>query len=447
MGTYIPNTEREQKDMLNALGMQEVEELFQNIPKEVRLNRDLQIPKGLSEFQVKKNMSALAGENKVFPSVFRGCGAYKHYIPTIVKQVTSKEEFMTAYTPYQAEISQGTLQAIFEFQTIICELTGLSAANASVYDGCTAAAEAVIMCREKKRDRVLLSETLNPQIIETVKTYMYGTGMEVVIVPAKQGVTDEKALEELLGDRTACFLAQQPNYFGLLEDYEVQRSLVKASGARYIMSCNPILLGALKTPGEWGADIAVGEGQPLGLSLSFGGPYLGFMASTAELMRRLPGRIAGQTKDSKGEKAYVLTLQAREQHIRREKALSSICSNQALCALAASVYISAMGSEGLKQAAVLSISKAHYLAEQLCELKNFSIAFEGEFGNEFTTNYQGDSESLIKNLEKYRILGGLPLKNKDKNKIIWCTTEMNTREEIDKLIDCIKEVELYESGL
>ncbi len=447
MGTYVPNTKTEQEEILNSLGYASMEELFVTIPKAVLLGRALDIPDGISELQVKNKMTKIAGENRVFPSLFRGCGAYRHYIPSIVKQVASKEEFMTAYTPYQAEISQGTLQAIFEFQTMICELTGLDVANASVYDGCSAAAEAAIMCRERKRNRILLSGAMNPQIIETVKTYMHGTGAEVFVVPAAEGATDKEALKELLDDKTACFLVQQPNFYGILEDYEELGRITKESGARYVMSCNPILLGILKTPGEYGADIAVGEGQPLGLSLSYGGPYLGFMAATTELMRKLPGRIAGQTKDAKGETAYVLTLQAREQHIRREKASSSICSNEALCALTASVYLSAMGKEGLKQAAALSMSKAHYLAKELCSLPEFSMAFGGDFVHEFTTVYEGNTDKLLKGLEKYGILGGLPLQGADTGKIIWCTTEMNSKEDIDELIDRIKEVRLHETDI
>lgn len=447
MGTYVPGTGEEQKELLKSLGVAGMEELFVTIPKEVRLNRPLKIPDGVSELQVRKKMAGTAGENRVFPSLFRGCGAYRHYIPSIVKQVAAKEEFMTAYTPYQAEISQGTLQAIFEFQTMICDLTGLNAANASVYDGCTAAAEAVIMCRERKRNKVLLSGALNPQIIETVKTYMAGTGTEIIVVPAADGVTDKTELKRLLDEKTACFLIQQPNYYGLLEDYEELGKLTKEAGAKYVMSCNPILLGILKTPGEYGADIAVGEGQPLGLSLSYGGPYLGFMAAVSELMRKLPGRIAGQTLDTRGEKAYVLTLQAREQHIRREKAASSICSNEALCALTASVYMSALGKEGLRQAATLSMSKAHYLAEKLCGLEGFSMAYEGDYVNEFTTVYKGNAEKLLRGLEDYGIIGGLPLKGEDRGKIIWCATEMNSKEEIDELIDRIKEVQSHEAGI
>ncbi len=447
MGTYVPNTKTEQEEILKSLGYTGMEDLFVTIPKEVLLGRALDIPDGISELQVKKKLSKIAGENKVFSSLFRGCGAYRHYIPSIVKQVVSKEEFMTAYTPYQAEISQGTLQAIFEFQTMICELTGLDVANASVYDGCSAAAEAVIMCRERKRNRVLLSGAMNPQIIETVKTYLHGTGAEIFVVPVVEGVTDKQALQQMLDDKTACFLVQQPNFYGILEDYEELGKITKEAGARYVMSCNPILLGILKTPGEYGADIAVGEGQPLGLSLSYGGPYLGFMTATSELMRKLPGRIAGQTKDARGETAYVLTLQAREQHIRREKASSSICSNEALCALTASVYLSAMGKKGLKQAATLSMSKAHYLAAKLCSLPRFKMAFEGDFVHEFTTVYEGNTDKLLDELEKYGILGGLPLQGTDTGKIIWCTTEMNSKEEMDELIDRIKEVQLHEADI
>lgn len=439
MGTYVPNTEKEQKEMLKALGVAGMEELFASIPGEVLLGRPLKLKDGISEMQVKKTMAGMAGRNTIFSSLFRGCGAYRHYIPAIVKQVTAKEEFMTAYTPYQAEISQGTLQAIFEFQTMICELTGLNAANASVYDGCSAAAEAVIMCREKKRNKVLLSGAMNPQIIETVRTYMAGTGTEIEVVPVTEGMTDKAELKKLLDERTACFLVQQPNYYGLLEDYEELGELTKETGAKYVMSCNPVLLGILKSPGEYGADIAVGEGQPLGLSLSYGGPYLGFMTADASLMRKLPGRIVGETLDSRGEKAYVLTLQAREQHIRREKASSSICSNEALCALTASVYLSAMGKEGLRQVGTLSMSKAHYLAEKLCGIEGFSMAYEGDYVNEFTVTYKGNAERLLKGLESFGILGGLPLKGKDSGKMIWCATEMNSREEIDELIDRIKE--------
>ncbi|HPU63629.1 MAG TPA: aminomethyl-transferring glycine dehydrogenase subunit GcvPA [Mobilitalea sp.] len=437
MGTYVPNTKDEQHKMLKAIGLNTMEELFDVIPKEVRLKATLDIPGGLSEMEVARKMKNLAGKNKVFQTVFRGCGAYRHYIPAIVKHVTSKEEFITAYTPYQAEISQGVLQSIFEYQTMICELTGMDVSNASVYDGATAAAEAVIMSKDKNRKKALVSATVNPMVIEAIATYLDGTDMELEIIPAKEGFTDLDVLKEKLSDDTACVLIQQPNFYGLLEDGDAVGKLLSGTDIKYIMSCNPISLGVLKTPAEYGADIAVGEGQPLGISLSFGGPYLGFMATTNKLMRKLPGRIVGETKDSQGRRAFVLTLQAREQHIRREKASSNICSNQALCAMTAAVYLAAMGKEGLKRAAVLSMSKAHYLAKRLCEIDGYNLVYRGEFFNEFVTTVNTDADKILKVLEDHGILGGYPLSS---NQILWCATEVNTKEEIDMLIEILKEV-------
>lgn len=441
MSTYVPNTCHQQEAMLKEIGVASIRELFRAVPDEVYLTQQLKLPQGLSELEVMNRMETIAGKNKVFYSIFRGAGAYRHYIPAIVKQITSKEEFVTAYTPYQAEISQGILQSIFEYQTMICELTGMDVSNASVYDGATAAAEAVIMCRERQKRKAVVSGTVHPQTIETIKTYCSGTDMDVIIVPAKDGRTDLETLRELLDKETACVLVQQPNYYGLLEEAEDIGAIASERDARYIMSCNPISLGLLKTPREYGADIAVGEGQPLGLELSFGGPYLGFMATTEKLMRRLPGRIVGETKDDKGRRAFVLTLQAREQHIRREKASSNICSNQALCAMTAAVYLDAMGSKGLQQAAELSMAKAHYLAERLCELKAFSVSFSGEYFNEFVTDYRYDVDKLLAGLEACGILGGYPLSGEMEGKILWCATEMNTKAEIDHLIEKIKEVQ------
>ena len=437
MGTYVPNTKEEQHQMLEAIGLNSMDDLFDAIPKEVKLNAPLDIPKGMSEMEVSTRMTSLAGKNKVFNSIFRGCGAYRHYIPAIVKQVTSKEEFMTAYTPYQAEISQGILQSIFEFQTMICELTGMQVSNASVYDGASAAAEAVIMSSERKRKKALISASVNPMIIETIGTYIAGTDMEMEIIPAKDGLTDIDSLKEMLADDVSCVMLQQPNYYGLLEDGDLVGNILAESDIKYIMSCNPISLGVLKTPAEYGADIAIGEGQPLGIGLSYGGPYLGFMATTDKLMRRLPGRIAGETKDSEGRRAYVLTLQAREQHIRREKASSNICSNQALCAMTAAVYLSAMGNKGLSQVATLSMSKAHYLADRLCEIDGYKMVYQGEFFNEFVTTVNTDVDKILKALEDRGILGGYP---DQKGRIIWCATEMNTKDEIDTLIQILKEL-------
>lgn len=426
--------------MLRFIGVESAKELFTSVPKEVCLDRPLRLPQGLSELEVKRKMSGIAAKNTVFQSIFRGAGAYNHYIPSIVKQITSKEEFVTAYTPYQAEISQGILQSIFEFQTMICELTGMDVANASVYDGATAAAEAVMMCKERKRFKALVSETVHPQILETIKTYCDGTEMEVQVVPEKDGRTDLARLTELMKEDTACVLLQQPNYYGLLENCESIGSLTKEADVKFVLSCNPISLGILKSPFEYGADIAVGEGQPLGIPLSFGGPYLGFMATTEKLMRRLPGRIVGETKDNRGDRAFVLTLQAREQHIRREKASSNICSNQALCAMTAAVYLDAMGAKGLAKAAQLSMSKAHYLAEKLCELEGFDLVYQGAYFNEFVTSCKDGVDKVLKILEQRGILGGLPLRGKNEGQILWCATEMNSKEEIDTLVTILKEV-------
>jgi len=440
MGTYVPNTPLEQQEMLNAIGVQNFRELFRAIPKEVYLEKPLKLKKGKSEFEVRRTMTNLAAKNKVFHSIFRGAGAYHHYIPSIVSQITSKEEFVTAYTPYQAEISQGILQSIFEYQTMICELTGMDASNASVYDGSTAAAEAVIMCKERNRRKAIISAAVHPQTIETIRTYCYGTEIEVIIAPSKEGKTDPEQLSKLIDAETACVLVQQPNFYGQLEDGDRIGELCADTDVKYIMSCNPISLGILKAPVEYGADIAVGEGQPLGIPLSFGGPYLGFMATTEKLIRRLPGRIVGETKDNKGNRTFVLTLQAREQHIRREKASSNICSNQALCAMTAAVYLDAMGKKGLCQAAVLSMSKAHYLADRICELKGFSMLYSGEYFNEFVTSFTGNVDKLLRELEQRGILGGYPLSGELQGNILWCATEMNTKEEMDSFIDVMKEV-------
>lgn len=436
MGSYVPGTKQEQKEMLAEIGFQSMEELFGHIPEEVKVKDGLNIPEGMTELEVSRKMRKIAGKNKVFPTIFRGAGAYRHYIPSIVKSVVSKENLMTAYTPYQAEISQGILQSIFEYQTMICDLTGMDASNASVYDGATAAAEGIAMCRERKRSKAVISETTDPKVIEVIKTYCFGNGIELVFAPEKDGVTDAEALKELVDKETACVYIQHPNYYGSLEAAEAIGEIAHGVGAKYIMGVNPISLGILKTPREYGADVAVGEGQPLGLSVAFGGPYLGFMACVGGMTRKLPGRIVGQTADHDGKVGYVLTLQAREQHIRREKASSNICSNQALCALTVGVYLSAMGNEGIKEAAVQSASKAHYLAKCL-EEAGLKTENKGEFFHEFVTVSEKSSEEILKALEEKEILGGYPL---DEHRILWCCTEMNTKDEIDRAAAIVKEV-------
>ena len=436
MGNYIPGTKQEQKEMLAEIGFGSMEELFGHIPDEVKVKGGLKIPEGMSELEVRKKVTQMAEKNKVFPVIFRGAGAYRHFIPSVVKSVISKENLLTAYTPYQAEISQGILQSIFEYQTMICELTGMDTSNASVYDGATAAAEGIAMCRERKRKKALISETTDPKVLETVKTYCFGNGMDLVMIPSKDGLTDVDALCELIDDTTACVYIQHPNYYGSLEDAQAIGEIVHEAGAKYIMGVNPISLGIIKTPKEYGADVAVGEGQPLGLPLAFGGPYVGFMACVSAMTRKLPGRIVGQTTDHNGKVGYVLTLQAREQHIRREKASSNICSNQALCALAVGVYLASVGGEGLKNVATQCTSKAHYMAKEL-EKTGYQIENKGEYFHEFVTVSDVPSEKILNALEQEGILGGYPL---DEHRILWCCTEMNSKEDIDRAVAIIKEV-------
>ena len=435
MGSYVPSTAQERQEMLASIGLCSIDELFSHIPDSLKLKGELNLPSGKSELEVCRTMEHIAAQNIVFDSIFRGAGAYDHYIPAIVKSVTGKEEFVTAYTPYQAEISQGVLQSIFEYQTMICELTGMDVSNASVYDGATAAAEAVNMCCERSRSVVFCSAAAHPDTIEVVKTYCWASGHEFVLVPAKDGKTDWNSIVPQLDKKTsACLYIQSPNFFGQIEDVQQAAEAVHTVGAKLIMGCNPIALGLYKTPAELGADIAVGEGQPLGMPLSFGGPYLGFMATTKTMMRKLPGRIVGETTDVDGKRAFVLTLQAREQHIRREKASSNICSNQALCAMTAAVYLAAVGPEGLNQVANLCYQKAHYLMQQLTAIPGITLRYQGPFFHEFVTD-QGDANRILLKLEQEGLLGGLPLSD---GGILWCATEKNSKEDIDRMVGIIR---------
>ncbi len=435
MASYIPSTAAERQKMLEVVGVKDYRDLYKDVPAEMYLENGLNIPEGMSEMEVARAVTAMANRNHVFATCLRGAGAYDHYIPSIVKYIPAKEEFLTAYTPYQAEMSQGILQSIFEYQTMICELTGMDVSNASVYDGATAAAEASAMCRDRKRKVTLVSACAHPDHINTIRTYCYGTGDELRIVPMKDGKTDMDALKEMLTADVASFYVQQPNFFGQFEDAEAMGQLVHAAGAQYIMGCNPIALAIIKTPAQCGADVAVGEAQPLGMPLSYGGPYLGYMAATTKMMRKLPGRIVGQTVDNKGERAFCLTLQAREQHIRREKASSNICSNQALCAFTAGLYMSTMGPNGLAQVANQSMAKAHYLAAELCKIPGVELKFNGAFFHEFVTSMPKADEVLAA-LEKADILGGLPTAEG----ILWCATEKVTKADMDKAVAIVKEV-------
>lgn len=433
MGTYVPNTDAQKQAMLSAIGVGAVEELFAAVPREMLVD-SLDLPEGLSELSVRQKVTAMARKNRVYDTVLRGAGAYRHFIPAVVKSVTSREELVTAYTPYQAEISQGILQSIFEYQTMICALTGMDVSNASVYDGSTAAAEALAMCRDRKRTKAYASACADPQTIETMKTYCFGSNMELEVIPEKDGRTDLEALKAALGTDAACFYLQQPNFYGNMEDARTAGEIVHAAGAKYIMGCNPIALAVMETPAACGADVAVGEAQPLGLDVAFGGPYLGYMAATKAMFRKLPGRIVGQTHDVDGNVGYVLTLTAREQHIRREKASSNICSNQALCAFTAGVYLTAMGADGLKQAATLSMSKAHYFAAEL-EKIGLPRVHTGEYFHEFVTKCD-HPEKVLKALDENGILGGLPVEGG----ILWCVTELVSKAELDRAVAIIKEV-------
>ena len=435
MGSYVPSTREERREMLRAIGLEDYRDLYKDVPQEMYLDRPLNLPEGMSELEVSRAMKEMAGKNRVFSTVLRGAGAYDHYIPSVVKYIPAKEEFLTAYTPYQAEMSQGVLQSIFEYQTMICALTGMDVSNASVYDGATAAAEAAAMCRDRKRRVTLISAAAHPDTINTVRTYCYGTNDELRIVPAKDGRTDMDALKEMLTEDVASFYVQQPNFYGQFEEAEAMAELVHQAGAMYIMGCNPIALAIIKTPAECGADIAVGEGQPLGMPLSYGGPYLGYMATTTKHMRKLPGRIVGETVDAKGDRAFVLSLQAREQHIRREKASSNICSNQALCALTAGVYMASMGPEGMAEAARQSMAKAHYLANGLCSIPGVSLKYTGEYFHEFVT-VMPKSDEVLAALADADILGGLPVDGG----ILWCATEKVSKAVLDKAIAIVKEV-------
>ena len=435
MGGYIPETRSGRDEMLAAIGLASDDELFSVIPEEVRSGA-LKLPHGLSELEVVSRMEALASKNVRFGTVLRGAGSYRHHIPAIVRTVTSKEEFLTAYTPYQAEISQGVLQSIFEYQTQVCELTGMDVSNASVYDGATAAAEGLLMCLDRKRGEVVVADTVNPDVKTVIETYCTSRGVPVVTVPAAPDLTvDLDALRAAVGPATAAVYVQSPNYLGVIEDMDAVVNIAHGAGAKVVMGFNPIALGILRTPGEYGVDVAVGEGQPLGLPMGFGGPYLGIMATTKALMRKLPGRIVGETTDANGRRAFVLTLQAREQHIRREKASSNICSNEALCAMTASVYLAAVGPDGLAQAARLSAAHAHYLADRLAEL-GFMPVSDRPFFNEFLTTCPVDADLLVDALAERGILAGLPTHDG----ILWCATELNTRADIDRAVCAIKEV-------
>lgn len=434
---YFPHTEEDKQQMLNKAGSKTMDDLFNEIPDAVKLKGDYNLPDAKSEIEIRSYFDELCQQNSPL-TVFAGSGAYDHYNPAVIPHLLRRAEFLTSYTPYQAEVSQGTLHYIFEFQSMMAELTGMEVANASMYDGATATAESVLMAdaSAKNADTVLLSETVDPKILDVIKTYAHYNDIKLEFIPHKDGVTDRQKLEERINQGgVSGVVVQQPNYYGIIEDYDGVSQLCHDHKALCIMNYHASNLGLLKTPSEYGADIAVGEAQSLGIPLSYGGPYLGYLCCTQKLVRRMPGRIVGKTQDANGKRVFVLTLQAREQHIRRQKATSNICSNQSLMSLYVTIYLSLMGKQGLKEVAQKSYDGAHYLYEQLIKTGHFKPTFDQPFFNEFCVEYDGDVKKLQKELLNENILAGVHISGQT---IMFAVTEMRTKAEIDKLVDLIK---------
>ncbi|CDQ17917.1 aminomethyl-transferring glycine dehydrogenase subunit GcvPA [Halobacillus karajensis] len=437
---YLPMTDTDKKEMLKRIGVQDSDELFSDIPEGVRLKGDLEIKPPKNEYQLMKELTELAGKNINLKShtSFLGAGVYDHYIPSIVDHVISRSEFYTAYTPYQPEISQGELQAIFEFQTMICELTGMDVANSSMYDGGTALAEAVnLSAGQTKKKKVLVSKAIHPESMAVIHSYVKGPGVEVIEIDHKDGKTDVKQLEEELDENTASVVVQYPNFFGQIEPLDEIRSIVDTQKkTMMITSSNPLSLGYLTPPGEFGADIVVGDAQVFGIPAQYGGPHCGYFATTKKLMRKVPGRLVGQTVDEEGRRGFVLTLQAREQHIRRDKATSNICSNQALNALASSVAMSSLGKQGLKKMAWMNIQKTSYLKKQL-QKRGIEIVYDGPFFNEIVINLNQNIQEMNKELLTKGIIGGYDLGEVDENLngcMLVAVTEIRTKEEMDTFV-------------
>ena len=434
---FFPHTEEDIKLMLDKIGVPSLDALFAEVPEEIRFRRDYDLPSAKSEIEIRNLFGNLGKQNKQL-TVFAGGGVYDHYTPSIVPYLVSRSEFLTSYTPYQAEISQGTLHYIFEFQSMMAELTGLPIANASMYDGSTATAEAAIMAvaSGKKANKVLVSETVDDKILAVIRTYTHFQGVQIEVVPAEDGATSRTAMQEKLQQGgVAGMIVQQPNKYGVIENYDSFADDCHQQKALFVMNSVAADLALLKSPGELGADIAVGDGQSLGIPMQFGGPSVGYLCCTEKLMRKMPGRIVGQTKDNRGQRAFVLTLQAREQHIRREKATSNICSNQSLMALWVTIYLSVMGKEGLKEAAQMSVDGAHYLYEKLIQSGKFKPAFNQPFFNEFCVKYVGgDLDQLQQRLLDNGILGGIKLAD---DMLMLAVTEKRTKEEVDLLVSLV----------
>lgn len=434
---FFPHTEEDIKVMLDKIGVPSLDALFAEVPEEIRFRRDYDLPNAKSEIEIRNFFDNLGKQNKQL-TVFAGGGVYDHYTPSIVPYIVSRSEFLTSYTPYQAEISQGTLHYIFEFQSMMAELTGLPIANASMYDGSTATAEAAIMAvaSGKKANKVLVSETVDDKILAVIRTYVHFQDAQIELIPAEDGITSRTAMQEKLQQGgVAGVIVQQPNKFGIIENYDGFADDCHQQKALFVMNSVAADLALLKSPGELGADIAVGDGQSLGLPINFGGPSVGYLCCTEKLIRKMPGRIVGQTLDNRGQRAFVLTLQAREQHIRREKATSNICSNQSLMALWATIYLSLMGKEGLKEAAQMSVNGAHYLYDKLIASGKFKPAFNQPFFNEFCVKYVGGNvDELQQRLIDNGILGGIKMAD---DMLMLAVTEKRTKEEVDLLVSLV----------
>lgn len=425
--------------MLAVAGLKSMDDLFAEIPEQLLFNKEFALPEAMSEAEIRRFFDTLGRRNSNLVC-FAGAGVEDHYSPSVINAIIQRGEFLTAYTPYQPEISQGTLQYIFEYQSMITELTGMDVTNASMYDGTTATAEAMMMtiAAAKKRNKVLVSATINPKVKRVVETYAKYQGVVIETVPEKDGVTDLAALEALLaGDDVAGVILAQPNFYGIIEDYTGVAEMCHARKTLVVMNANPSSLAVLKTPAEWGADIACGDAQSLGIPMTYGGPYVGYLATTNALVRKLPGRIVGATTDVDGKRAFVLTLQAREQHIRREKANSNICSNQSLMALYVTIYLSLMGHKGLKEVNAASYGGAHYLAAALVATGKCRMAFDKPFMNEFAVKTTIPADTILQALLAQGILGGVKIAD---DTLLICVTEQRTKAEIDKFIETVNNI-------
>lgn len=438
---FFPHTTEDIRLMLERAGMKSLDDLYSDVPEQIRFRGEYELPEAMSEAEVRSLFERLGEKNRRL-TVFAGAGSYDHYTPAVVPNILARSEFLTSYTPYQAEISQGTLHYIFEYQSMMAELTGMEVANASMYDGSTATAEAALMAlaSTKKTDTVLISATIDPKVQDVVRTYAHFHGLNIETIAEKEGVTDKASMNERLEKGgVAGVIVQQPNYYGIVEDFTGFADACHAKKALFIVNSVAADLALLRTPGEWGADIAVGDGQSLGIPMSFGGPSVGYMCCTEKLMRKMPGRIVGKTVDSRGQRVFVLTLQAREQHIRRQKATSNICSNESLMALFVTIYMAVMGKEGVKEAAQMSYDGAHYLHDQLLATGVFKEKFQQPFFNEFCLVYKGSVEALQQRFIENGILGGVKT---DDDTLMFAVTEKRTKEEIDKLVNIAKEEKL-----